>query len=141
MALKHPATTYMGMINFLNDFLCGGMCLLGAAPAVAFLGPVWYVAAVVLECFLAHFSIMFLVETAEMSQRFTTHSLSAHYLGDTGSAITRFMITIGNWFFLVNVFQIIADFIPSFIGDWTVVDDSSFLTSRYFAVSVGALLV
>merc|ERR1719491_106674 len=90
--------------------------------------------------FLTYFSITFLYEAAEMSQCFSMHRLSKHYLGKFGSSVTLVVITIGNWSVLVNIFQIFADFIPAFVRDWTEIDDVHFLSSRLFAVIVGTLL-
>jgi len=140
MALKDPSSTFLVMVNFTNTSLCGALSLLGMATAVSSLGLTYFLIASVLWMGLTYFSIVFLCETAEMSQCFSMHSLSKHYLGKFASTITLIVITVGNWSVLVNIFQIFADFIPAFLRDWTDINAVHFLGSRYFAVVVGTLL-
>ena len=119
----------------------GALSLLGIATGVANLGFLWFIIGSIISMVTTYFTILFLAETAAMSGCMTTESLATHYLGDAGKFVTQFFITIGNWFYMVNVMQIFADFIPSVISDWTDVPDDSFLSSRYFAVCVGVVLI
>eukprot|EP01084_Bolivina_argentea_P050797 93413_1 len=133
------SATIGATINFVNTALGGALCLFGISFSVSRLGIFWFLFFSILTMILTHFSIQFLCRSAELSQSISTHNLAKSFFGDKGSTLTKIFVCFGNWTYIVNIIQIFADFVPQILSIW--LDETSFFTSRYFAVIIGLLVI
>ena len=129
------------IINFVNTALGGSLGLMGNILSASKLGIIWFISGSALSMILTFCSIQFLCRSAELSQSTSTHSVASYYLGSRGALVTKLFVFLGNWSFICNIIQIFADFCPPILGSWLDVDDSNVFTSRWFAVSIGLVLI
>eukprot|EP01084_Bolivina_argentea_P122534 217123_1 len=126
-------------INYVNSALAGALGFMGNVFSVSKLGIFWFITGSLLSMILTHFSIQFLCLSTEISKSSSTHNLAFSHLGKKGSIITKLFVCLGNWSFIINIIQIFADFAPQILSNWF--HDSTFITSRWFAVLIGLVII